>query len=1003
MPLGTSCWHIQWVVAKFTTSMTTEQNINVVVVTLPQSGNSNDVVTISVEIDSDSETEEICEQIDLSTPTKQSTSREFQQIVAAAVQDFGSGKQWSRRIIFPAIVQKSTMSTKPKTITAVITPSEKEFEVQALVGRRVDEVRNKLQYLVQWKGYSEKYNSWECIDDLFCDQLIEEFERTRGGDQSAAATLTVAGQLSRTDKVIQYLDTPYFLVPYGQGQFNKYCIVGPDANGTQMRCKHCRHPKTSHHLGHAAKVVVALNEANGEFAHFAVHKFLPNFGKNLHFLLADNINAATDEAEYLESITALSWKSISLDLDKTVTECLGDTMYHHKLKTKERFEPPKEDIPAYGKCLNDQMVACSYTAPECAFTHSKLYTEMGVFAAKVFVVRCTNNNAACTIHYDGQLDGVFNFTGMCCIIFIRVRKRTLIAIFVNIITGNILVSYTLMMDFLFTMLSGNGITFSGYAKKIALKYQYTYDCLIPFMSIPTWISCFFSWSLLVEAGTQFSFSCILCNQYPTWLGFDGVSLACPKRHIQWTTVDQIPNLSDPLKTPHNVVKKGDRMMLATKTTRSLLYAFLYDECNAEKFSQLLSGLQADRITEPSFVNNGIGTLLKHLYETELILSGKRQKVSNYSFYGIWKPLLSVFCSADALSFFIHPTLVPALAHYLSTNILLDSTILLLNTRCPVIGSICAVFNNQGIPKYAQQMFQAMLRRCCIAYPFAFQVTNNQYQLIVRPQLEEIQNTVDVPTTLLSNHHYSQGVEHLHISRLSNAIARVIEKRYIKIPDSSFTLSGVFWPSWPKVRQFHRYVGYNDVPDKNTDKNAWADIEEDMLTSDTVCKKADTRAYINKDLIAGIFVGCCIHTVCYGFHLMLAPEGRKDVFKVLYERFPSEVLDHVNVIFDAACQAGEYCIKREPELFAFTNFFVDRFHGVTHTCNNFWKLASYPGLVELISSSNESLNDFLQQFHSQAAYMKQATLMQFVKFLTGVCNWLLSKKHKNDIQIFNAKE
>ena len=60
---------------------------------------------------------------------------------------------------------------------------------------------------------------------------------------------------------------------------------------------------------------------------------------------------------------------------------------------------------------------------------------------------------------------------------------------------------------------------------------------------------------------------------------------------------------------------------------------------------------------------------------------------------------------------------------------------------------------------------------------------------------------------------------------------------------------------------------------------------------------------------GIFVSCCIHTICYGFHMMFGPEGRKDVMKVLYERYPQDALDNLLRIYDFSCQAAEYCANR----------------------------------------------------------------------------------------------
>ena len=142
--------------------------------------------------------------------------------------------------------------------------------------------------------------------------------------------------------------------------------------------------------------------------------------------------------------------------------------------------------------------------------------------------------------------------------------------------------------------------------------------------------------------------------------------------------------------------------------------------------------------------------------------------------------------------------------------------------------------------------------------------------------------------------------------------------------------------------------------------------------DDLCAKTEDNTYKNKDLTAGLFIGCCMHKVCYGFHLMLEPEGRKDVMKVLYERIPQEVLDGMTILFDFACQAGVYCTRREPTMFAQTKFLVDRFHGMTHKCSEFWKLGNYPGFAQMQSTASERFNAFLAPFNVMCAYMKQET-------------------------------
>merc|ERR1712156_1086653 len=50
--------------------------------------------------------------------------------------------------------------------------TDEDYEVEAIVDKR--KRRGKIQYLVKWKGWDEKDNSWEVEDNLDCTELIEE-------------------------------------------------------------------------------------------------------------------------------------------------------------------------------------------------------------------------------------------------------------------------------------------------------------------------------------------------------------------------------------------------------------------------------------------------------------------------------------------------------------------------------------------------------------------------------------------------------------------------------------------------------------------------------------------------------------------------------------------------------------------------------------------------------------------------------------------------------------
>ena len=56
--------------------------------------------------------------------------------------------------------------------------TEEEFIVEKIIDKYLGP-DGKLKYLIKWKGYDSKDNSWEPIDNIYCYDLIEEFEKTR--------------------------------------------------------------------------------------------------------------------------------------------------------------------------------------------------------------------------------------------------------------------------------------------------------------------------------------------------------------------------------------------------------------------------------------------------------------------------------------------------------------------------------------------------------------------------------------------------------------------------------------------------------------------------------------------------------------------------------------------------------------------------------------------------------------------------------------------------------
>ena len=54
---------------------------------------------------------------------------------------------------------------------------EEEYEVKKILDSRQFGRRQKLQYLVKWKGYPDSENQWVDKDDVFADEVVVELKR----------------------------------------------------------------------------------------------------------------------------------------------------------------------------------------------------------------------------------------------------------------------------------------------------------------------------------------------------------------------------------------------------------------------------------------------------------------------------------------------------------------------------------------------------------------------------------------------------------------------------------------------------------------------------------------------------------------------------------------------------------------------------------------------------------------------------------------------------------
>ncbi|KAL1916965.1 uncharacterized protein VTP21DRAFT_5162 [Calcarisporiella thermophila] len=66
-------------------------------------------------------------------------------------------------------------NSKKGSLNDTISTEEEEdvYEVERIIGRR--KRNGKIQYLIKWKNYTHVWDTWEPIENLFCQELLDEF------------------------------------------------------------------------------------------------------------------------------------------------------------------------------------------------------------------------------------------------------------------------------------------------------------------------------------------------------------------------------------------------------------------------------------------------------------------------------------------------------------------------------------------------------------------------------------------------------------------------------------------------------------------------------------------------------------------------------------------------------------------------------------------------------------------------------------------------------------
>lgn len=283
------------------------------------------------------------------------------------------------------------------------------------------------EYLVRPQWMSSMCAVWKHPKDISKTHLVQQFEEARMKqvpDKSHLATWYPF----REDLVIRWKDTPFFIVSYGSGQFNNFCIVGLDKTNTVLKCKKAHHPHQTQHQIHVQMVAKELTKLN-----LKIH--------NRNFYPVDQIHSSSATANEIPKPVN---KPLSQQPIKLITT---DKLYYFRQHQSSAtvpiaFVPPS--TPQFCKCVTDIPTAygepnlvCQTKyklAPEPYSKATYLWLPSGppITDRRAFLWRCQKHNPECTIYYDGNTDAIFNYS------------------------NSTMVSHAVLFGFLFSMATGYG-------------------------------------------------------------------------------------------------------------------------------------------------------------------------------------------------------------------------------------------------------------------------------------------------------------------------------------------------------------------------------------------------------------------------------------------------------------------------------------------------------------------------------------------------------------------
>lgn len=279
------------------------------------------------------------------------------------------------------------------------------------------------EYLVRPQRMTAMCAVWKHPRDIKNTELVREFEETRL-KQIKDKTHLAAWYPFKEDLVVRWKDTSFFIVSYGNAQFNNFCIVGLDKTGTVLKCKKTHRPNQAQHQVHVQ----------------LVEKEMVKLQLKIHSKTICPINQTTTTTN--TPINSPINKPFSHSPIKLQTSDQLHLIRQHQTATSLPMAFVPSSHPTFCKCESlevlpdaETLILCKTrykAAPDPASKPTTVWLPSGppVTDRRAYVWRCQNHNSACNIYYDGNSDCIFNYS------------------------NSTMVSHAVLFDFLFGMATG---------------------------------------------------------------------------------------------------------------------------------------------------------------------------------------------------------------------------------------------------------------------------------------------------------------------------------------------------------------------------------------------------------------------------------------------------------------------------------------------------------------------------------------------------------------------